>query len=291
MPHQPDRNQHPLPLLRLALPRLPHLQLHLIAADARRRENQQHFLMHSNSRINLLPKKLPALDIVRLSRRPVLIRFRAHHKWPTTHPRCRLLCWASPTYPRTELSSPENLLRNALLHRVEMGRGPSAFPPARPVPVQGGVRFPDYFTPRFAYAEISSFGLVYYDVGTSVPEAPDTEQINCETVLLVLVATLRYSLRLYEALGYFGLVECGLSLSPATNLYPYMSDSFADRFAENRSIEREIALRIAWSVKELGETWLEKSKEAYKEFLWAFGLNMRREEIDADFVHWGIDSN
>jgi len=217
-----------------------------------------------------------------------LIRLRAHHKWSTIHPRCRLVCWASPVYPRTELSSPENLLRDALLHRVQVGNMTSAFPHSSPVPVQGGVRFPDYFTPRFAYTEISSFGLVYYDVGMSFPDAPVIERINCETVLLVLIATLKYSLRLYEALGYFGLVEIGLSLKPATNLYPFTSHSFADRFVENRSMEHEITLQITGTVKDLNETWMEKSKDAYKEFLWSFGLDMRRDQIDADFANWGL---
>ena len=96
----------------------------------------------------------------------------------------------------------------------------------------------------------------------------------------------------YEAVGYFGLVEFRLSLLPATNLYlsvpdVVMVDRMVDQ-ADYRSMEQEIGVRILGSVGDISDQWLEKAKEAYKEFLWSFGWDAGQNVVAAHFRQFAI---
>jgi len=128
-----------------------------------------------------------------------LLRLRAHHRWPTTRPKCRLVCWSAPVYPRAELSTPGTLLRAAPLQRVTVGQ--ATVPLACPIPVQGGIRFPSAFTPNLFYTEVNSFGLIYSVVGIGNPEDANSDSIHCGLIGSVLAATLRYALQLLQGCG------------------------------------------------------------------------------------------
>jgi hypothetical protein len=107
-----------------------------------------------------------------------------------------------------------------------------------------------------------------------------------------LAATLRYALQLYKAVGYFGLVEFRLSLLPAMNLHLSIPDvMLGQQMVERedyRSMEQEIRVRIFGSVGDLSDRWLEKAKEAYRQFLWSFGWNATQNLVTSHFGQFGI---
>lgn len=162
----------------------------------------------------------------------------------------------------------------------------------RPVPVQGGIRFPSAFTPNLFYTEVNSLGLIYSVVGIGNPEDVGSDSIHCGLVGSALAATLRYALQLYKAVGYFGLVEFRLSLLPAMNLHLSIPDvMLGQQMVERedyRSMEQEIRVRIFGSVGDLSDRWLEKAKEAYRQFLWSFGWNATQNLVTSHFGQFGI---
>jgi hypothetical protein len=55
-----------------------------------------------------------------------------------------------------------------------------------------------------------------------------------------------------------------------------------------RSMEQEIRVRIFRSVGDLSDRWLEKAKEAYRQFLWSFGWNATQNLVTSHFGQFGI---
>ena len=53
-------------------------------------------------------------------------------------------------------------------------------------------------------------------------------------------------------------------------------------------MEQEIHIRILGSVGDLSERWLEKAKEAYREFLWSFGWNATQNLVTSHFGQFDI---
>jgi len=258
--------------------------------DPYRRATVEEIEWFSEKRKKCKETKDQILKAAELHAEQYLLRLRAHHRWPTTRPRCRLVCWSSPAYPRAELSTPEALLQTAPSQRVTLGQ--ATVPYDHPVPVQGGIRFPSAFTPNLFYTEVNSLGLIYSVVGIGNPEDTGSDSIHCGLVGSVLAATLKYALQLYRAVGYFGLVEFRLSLLPAMNLCLSIPDVMLSRQmverADYRSMEQEIHIRILGSVGDLSERWLEKAKEAYREFLWSFGWNATQNLVTSHFGQFDI---
>jgi hypothetical protein len=55
-----------------------------------------------------------------------------------------------------------------------------------------------------------------------------------------------------------------------------------------RSMEQEIRVRIFRSVGDLSDRWLEKAKEAYRQFLWSFGWNATQNLVTSLIGQFGI---
>jgi hypothetical protein len=257
--------------------------------DPYRRASVQEIEWFSEKRKRCTELKDQTLMAAQLHAQHYLLRLRAHHRWSTGTPRCRLVCWSVPMYPKSELSAPEAILRTAPLHRVQVGQ--ATLPHDRdPIPVQGGVRFPSVFTPNFYYTEVNAFGLIYSEVGIGNPDHANSDSIHCGLIASVLAAALKYAVQLYESVGYFGLVEFQLQLSPALDLYLNAPDVMGMVYREEyRSMEQEVKIRLVGSVKDFAEHWLAKSMGAYKEFLWSFGWNASEPLVASHFNQFGIN--
>jgi hypothetical protein len=145
------------------------------------------------------------------------------------------------------------------------------FPLGSALPVADGIRHPESNRRNYWYTEINRYGLVYTRVG--FPPSSEKEAINCAYAARLLVGGLCFSLNLYEnMLGYFGLVDFGFSVTPTRNTYPYLWQG--ESYWESRCLDDTITVQFSASVKEIRDSLIQRAKECYQEFFWAFGMRV-----------------
>jgi hypothetical protein len=212
--------------------------------------------------------------------------YRAAMRLSTDEPRGKYILWTVPTFPRAELTSPQRLLA---LSRTWSVRGTNFdFPTGDGEPIAGGVRHPRTPVFNYWYTEVNRFGLVYTEISFTGRGEDFRDAITCDLIASLMVASLQFSMNLYENIGYFGLVDFHFDVAPTLNRYPFLSIALERHLTENRTLEDRISLAFTSSVKEIRESLLQRAREKYREFMWAFGLNVSDEDASRHFASFGI---
>jgi hypothetical protein len=140
--------------------------------------------------------------------------------------------------------------------------------------------------PFLNYTEINLFGLIFSK--QSLWGTQNEKKVNLYVSAYMVESALRFSLKFYEEIGYWGLISINLSLegirggvltnsssiSGSEDIEPPLGSS---DFDDSITIERKI------TVLELSECFDEIVKDLLNEFLWSFGVDndyLRKELID-----------
>jgi len=201
----------------------------------------------------------------------------------TDEPKGNFELWTVPKFPRSELLSPRQLLeisRTNWTQRI----GNIEFPMASALPIADGIRHPDSLRRGCWYTEVNRFGLTYTSMG--FPPSEQEAGINCKILVQFLVAGLNFSVNLYKMLGYFGLVDFHFSVRPTRNRYPYFWEGSA--FEDSRCLDGDVTIRFSDTVGNIRDSLIDRAKEGYREFLWAFGMNISEEGASDYFAGFQI---
>jgi hypothetical protein len=94
---------------------------------------------------------------------------------------------------------------------------------------------------------------------------------------------------LYETLGFFGLIDFHLDVAPTLNRYLYAPGLLGSEHLEgDRTLENTISLGFTSSVKEVRESLIERAKQSYREFFWAFGIDLDDATAASHFLSYKI---
>ncbi len=213
--------------------------------------------------------------------------YRTTRRLGTDEPRGKFTLWTVPTFPRSELASPQRLLELSRTWRVRVAN--FDFPAGNANPIADGVRHPQTPVGNFWYTEVSRFGLVYSEIGFTGRGDEFRDAIVCSLIASLMVANLRFSLNLYETLGYLGLIDFRFEIAPTLNRYPFVPDALGgNHMTHNRGLENSINLALTASVKEFRESLLESARQKYREFLWAFGWDLNDAAASGHFNRFDI---
>jgi hypothetical protein len=242
----------------------------------------------------LLNKRQKALDLkerllqeARRRSENHIATYRAASRLSTEEPRGKYILWTVPTFPRAELTSPQRLLALSRTWSVRVAN--FSFPTGDGEPIADGVRHPRAPVGNYWYTEVNRFGLVYTEIGFTGRGDNFREAITCDLIASLIVANLRFSMNLYEGIGYFGLVDFHCDVAPTLNRYPYSPIFLEGHLHENRTLEDRISLVFTSSVKEIRESLFQRAREKYREFMWAFGLDVSDETASGHFASFGIN--
>jgi hypothetical protein len=160
-----------------------------------------------------------------------LVSYRIASRLSTAEPRGKYVLWTVPAFPRSELASPPRLLQLSRTWRLRVAS--FDFPIGQAVPIADGVRHPLLPVRNYWYTEVNRFGLIYTEIGFTGEGEEFKEAIVSSLVASLTVASLRFAVGLYETLGFFGLIDFHLDVSPTLNRYPYMAGQVAVRGEES----------------------------------------------------------
>lgn len=242
----------------------------------------------SNKRKRPLELKDRLLNEAKRRASSYLPTYRAARGLGTGEPRGKYVLWTVPSFPRNELASPARLLQMSRTWKLRVAN--FDFPIGLAVPIAGGVRHPEGMVRNYWYTEVNRFGLIYTEIGFTGEGQEFADAIVASLVASLMVASLRFAVSLYEALGYFGLVDFNFDVNPTRNRYPYFPDDYGGRHqAHYRTLEDTISMGFTGPVKEIRESLIERARKTYREFLWAFGLELDDATAAADFGLFGIN--
>ena len=136
------------------------------------------------------------------------------------------------------------------------------------------------------YTEINLFGLIFSK--QSLWGSDNEKKVNLFEIAHMVEGVLRFSLNLYEKIGYRGLISINLSLEGITGGFLTNPSSIiwsedieqplgSSDFDDSITLERKI------TVRELSERFDEIVKDLFNEFLWSFGVDndyLRKQLID-----------
>lgn len=212
--------------------------------------------------------------------------YRAVSRLSTDEPRGKYILWTVPTFPRAELASPQKLL--ALSRTWSVRVATFNFPTGNAEPIADGVRHPQTPVRNYWYTEVNRFGLVYTEIGLTGRGEDFRDAITCDLIASLIVANLGFFMNLYEKIGYFGLVDFHCDVAPTLNRYPFLSIALEGHLTDNRTLEDRISLAFTSSVKEIRESLLQRARDKYREFMWAFGVDVSDETASGHFTSFGI---
>lgn len=224
-----------------------------------------------------------------------LVAYRTATHISTGEPRGKYVIWTIPTFPRSELAAPARLLE------MSKGRDWRAsvatydtsfdFPYGDARPIFNGIRHPSQPAGNYWYTEVNRFGLVYTEIGFTGKAEEYEEAIVSSLIASLITASLRFALNLYETVGFGGLMDFRFEATPTLNKYLYVPGRFGgERFTDHRSLEDSIALEFTLSVKEARESLASRVAQLYREFFWAFGIDLPEQRASnhlAAFVDLG----
>lgn len=203
-----------------------------------------------------------------------VVTWRSRQHLSTDEPKGNFELWTVPKFPRSELLSPRQLLEISRTRTDWKQRiGNIEFPFGSASPIADGIRHPDSLTRGYWYTEVNRFGLIYTRMG--FPPSAQEDGINCKMLVQFLVAGLNFSVNLYNMLGYFGVVDFNFSVWPTRNRYPYFWEGSA--FEDRRCLDGDVTVRFSDTVGNIHDSLIDRAKESYREFLWAFGMNVNEE--------------
>jgi len=217
-----------------------------------------------------------------------LVTYRSARRLSTAEPRGKYILWTVPAFPRRELASPAQLMQLSRTWRLRVAS--FDFPIGEAVPIADGVRHPLSPVRNYWYTEVNRFGLIYTEIGFTGEGEAFTEAIVSSLVASLTVASLRFAVGLYETLGFFGLMDFHLDVAPTLNRYLCMPERFGEgeHLTDCRTLENTISLGFTSSVKEVRESLVERAKQTYREFFWAFGIDLDDATASGHFARYNI---
>jgi hypothetical protein len=143
------------------------------------------------------------------------------------------------------------------------------------MPFFNGIRHPSSPVGNYWYTEVNRFGLAYTEIGFTGRGEEFAEAIVSSVVASLIKASLRFALNLYETMGFGGLMDFHLEVTPTLNKYLFVPSHFGgDHQADYRCLDNSIALGFTLSVKETGDSLMERLTQLYRDFFWAFGIDL-----------------
>jgi hypothetical protein len=217
-----------------------------------------------------------------------LVTYRTARRVSTAEPRGKYVLWTVPAFPRSELASPAQLIQMSRSWRLRVAS--FDFPIGQAVPIADGVRHPLSPVRNYWYTEVNRFGLIYTEIGFTGEGEEFTEAIVSSLVASLTVASLRFAVSLYETLGFFGLIDFHLDVAPTLNRYLYIPGRLGggEHLVDGRTLENTISLGFTSSVKEVRGSLIERAKQIYREFFWAFGIDLDDATASAHFGAYQI---
>jgi schlafen family protein len=212
------------------------------------------------------------------------VTWRSARQLSTDEPKGTFELWTVPKFPRTEILSPRQLLkisRSDWKQRI----GNIEFPYGSASPIADGIRHPDSLTRGYWYTEVNRFGLIYTKMG--FPPGAQADGIDCKILAQFLVAGLKFSVNVYNVLGYFGLVDFHFTVGPTRNRYPYFWEGTG--FTDRRCLDGSVTVGFSDTVGNIRDSLIDRAKESYREFLWAFGMNVNEEAASDNFRAFQIE--
>jgi hypothetical protein len=133
------------------------------------------------------------------------------------------------------------------------------------------------------YTEINQFGLIFSK--QSLLRDDNKKNAYLFEISELVKGVLRYSLKFYEKVGYFGLILISLSLEGIMGVYLTTSTKspYSERPSGSPNIDNFLSFERKVTVYELSERFDEIVKDVFNDFLWSFGVNnnhQRKELID-----------
>ncbi len=123
------------------------------------------------------------------------------------------------------------------------------------------------------YTEINQFGLIFSK--QSLLRDDMKKKIDLFETSKLLKDVLKYSLKFYEKVGYFGLILINLSLKEIIGWTLTTSErlSYSERPTGSPNIDNIISFERKVTVYELSERFDEIVKDVFNELLWSFGVD------------------
>lgn len=232
-----------------------------------------------NKRQRSLELKERLLSEARKRAANYLVTYRTARHLSTAEPRGKYVLWTIPTFPRSELASPGTLLelsrKKGWRANVQTNDILFDFPHGDAIPIFDGIRHPSSPAGNYWYTEVNRFGLIYTEVGFTGRGEEYAEAIVSSLIASLIMASLRFALSLYEATGFGGLMDFHLEVTPTLNKYLFVPSHFGgDHRTDYRSLDNSIALGFTLSVREARESLVLKVTQLYREFFWAFGIDL-----------------
>jgi hypothetical protein len=232
-----------------------------------------------NKRQRPLALKEQLLDEARNRAANYLVTYRTAKRASTSEPRGKYILWTIPTFPRSELASPGVLLelsrKKSWRANVQTNGISFDFPTDEAIPTVNGIRHPSSPAGNYWYTEVNKFGLIYTEIGFTGRGEEYEEAIVSSLVASLIMASLRFALNLYETTGFGGLMDFHLEVTPTLNKYLFVPGDFGGGHrTDYRSLENSIGLGFALSVKQVRESLERRVAQLYREFFWAFGIDL-----------------
>jgi hypothetical protein len=185
-----------------------------------------------------------------------------------------------PVFPHAPLVALENLRDIADKSKVHTGD----FPPAGPYETaHESIVYETHYSEFLNYTEINQYCLIFSKQSLWMND--NEKKVYLFETSKLVKDVLKYSLKFYKKVGYFGLILIRLSLDGIKGgvLTTSNRPPFSDRPSGTPVIDDFISLERKITVNELSERFDEIVKDLFNEFLWSFGVNNdyhRNELID-----------
>jgi transcription antitermination factor NusG len=175
-----------------------------------------------------------------------------------------------PVFPHAPLVALENLRDIADKSKVHTGD----FPPAGPYETaHESIVYETHYSEFLNYTEINQYCLIFSKQSLWMND--NEKKVYLFETSKLVKDVLKYSLKFYKKVGYFGLILISLSLDGIKGgvLTTSNRPPFSDRTSGTPVIDDFISLERKITVNELSERFDEIVKDLFNEFLWSFGVN------------------
>ena len=236
-----------------------------------------------NKRQKAVDEKGRIVDLVDGHAQYYLSQLRVKHGLPSTHALGRLVFWAVPTFPRTPIAQPEQLLAWNRQRRYTLPFTGQTFPSGNVRPTKDGVYFDGDYERRYVYTEVQRQGLVYHECGFWWDEHSEVRRL----VYPVQVAEriyygLHHAVDLYEEFAYFGLMDFRFQLRGVRGRRMGVPSDI--ELGSQGAADDTLNFEVRHSVSEVREDLLRIAKSIQTEIYWAFGEQAASETVDRDFA-------
>lgn len=236
----------------------------------------------ANKRGRALAEKNRVIGIAQEHSRNYLIRLRAQHQLPTTHPRARFAFWTVPTFPHGPVASPQEFLKICPSLSIFLPSHRHILPLGSVLPITGGIYFDGDYRSDYRYTEVQQQGLVYHEYGFWWDDEDRWRGwVFPNAVAELLLASLAFGARLYQRVGYWGLVDVEFRLVGVRGRKFGAPNSMS--MSQHIALDDIVAVQARETVSLLSADTSKIAKALYQEILWGFGWAADTSVIDRHF--------